>query len=159
MQEEKDARYEAAKNKALRVLEYRSHSEREICDKLKRAGFEYEYIERVLEFLREYNFINDREFAEKYARDLKNIKKLGRLRVKAELMKKGIKAEFIEVAISGIDWEEEDVLTPMVRKKLGGDFERKSIDRCIRYFLYKGYSYDEIKVSIERLQSEEENGI
>ena len=159
MEEDKSTRYEAAKNKALRLLEYRSHSEREMRDKLKRVGFGHEEIERVLEFLREYNFINDREFAEKYARNLKNIKRMGKHRIKAELMKKGIASELIDDAISGIDWEEEDILTPMVRKKLDGDFERKSIDRCVRYFLYKGYSYDEIKIAIDRIQSEEENGI
>ena len=47
----------------------------------------------------------------------------------------------------------------MVKKKLSGDFERKSIDRCIRYFVYKGYGFEEIKSMIEKVKAEEEYGI
>lgn len=159
MYSEKKLSYEQAKNKALRFLEYRTHSERELYDKLKRAGAENDDIENILEFLREYNLVNDREFAARYAKDLKNLKKMGKKRVKAELIKKGISSEFAESAIEEIEWEEEDVLYPMVKKKLAGDFERKSIDRCVRYFLYKGYSYDDIKNAIERIQSEEDYGL
>lgn len=159
MYSEKKLSYEQAKNKALRLLEYRTHSERELYDKLKRAGAENDDIENILEFLREYNLVNDREFAARYAKDLKNLKKMGKKRVKAELIKKGISSEFAESAIEEIEWEEEDVLYPMVKKKLAGDFERKSIDRCVRYFLYKGYSYDDIKNAIERIQSEEDYGL
>lgn len=159
MYSEKKLSYEQAKNKALRLLEYRTHSERELYDKLKRAGAENDDIENIIEFLREYNLVNDREFAARYAKDLKNLKKMGKKRVKAELIKKGISSEFAESAIEEIEWEEEDVLYPMVKKKLAGDFERKSIDRCVRYFLYKGYSYDDIKNAIERIQSEEDYGL
>ena len=58
-----------------------------------------------------------------------------------------------------IEWEDEDILYPMVKKKLSGDFERKSIDRCIRYFVYKGYGLEEIKSMIEKINAEEEYGI
>ena len=36
--EKKELTFDEAKDKALRLLEFRSHSEREISDKLKRAG-------------------------------------------------------------------------------------------------------------------------
>lgn len=156
---EKKLEFEQVKNKALRYLEYRAHSEHELYVKLKRAGAEEEDIERVLEFLREYRFVDDKEFAVKCARDMKNLKKFGKKRVRAELMKKGIDSEYIENAIEQIEWEDEDVLYPMVKKKLSGDFERKSIDRCIRYFVYKGYGFEEIKSMIEKIKAEEEYGI
>ena len=73
---EKKLEFEQVKNKALRYLEYRAHSEHELYVKLKRAGAEEEDIERVLEFLREYRFVDDKEFALKCARDMKNLKKL-----------------------------------------------------------------------------------
>lgn len=156
---EKKLDYEQAKNKALKILEYRTHSEREIYDKLKRAGAKSGDIENVLEFLREYNFVNDKDFALRYAKDLKNLKKLGKRRVKAELMKKGIPSELAENTLEEIEWEEEDILYPLIKKKLAGDFEKKSIDRCVRYFIYKGYDFDDIKQSIERIKSEEDYGI
>ena len=156
---EKKLNFEQAKNKALRYLEYRSHSEHELCAKLRRAGADEQDIENVLEFLREYRLVDDRGFALKCAKDMKNLKKLGKKRVRAELMKKGIDSEYIENAIEEIEWEDEDILYPMVKKKLSGDFERKSIDRCIRYFVYKGYGFEDIKSTIEKIKAEEEYGI
>ena len=44
----------------------------------------------------------------------------------------------------------------MVRKKLGGDFEKKSTDRCMRYFLYRGYGISEVKNCIDTIKNEEE---
>lgn len=159
MEKEKTLSFEQAKEKALRILEYRSHSEREMRDKLKRAGAQSDDIEHVLSFLREYRFLNDGDYAVRLAKDLKNLRKLGKNRVRAELVKKGIAPELIQNALEEIDWDSEDILLPMVKKKLMGNFDKKNKDKCIRYFLYKGYSFDEIKHAIEKIQSEEQNGV
>lgn len=159
MQTKKELDFNQAKEKALRYLEFRSHSEKELSDKLKRAGAKEHDIESVLEFLKSYNFINDHSFAEKYAHDLIVLKKFGKNRVKLELSKKGIASDIICEILENFDLEIEDILTPLVSKKLAGDFQKKSIDRCIRYFLYKGYSYDEIKTSIDKIKTEEEYDI
>ena len=156
---EKKLNFGQVKDKALRYLEYRAHSEYELYLKLKRAGADDKDLEGVMEFLREYRFVDDKEFSLKCARDMKNLKKFGKKRVRAELMKKGIAHEYIENAIEEIEWEDEDILYPMVKKKLSGDFERKSIERCIRYFSYRGYGFEEIKSMIEKIKAEEEYGI
>lgn len=159
MEKEQKLSYDRAKNKALKYLEYRSHSERELCDKLYRAGADSETTERVLEFLREYNFVNDRDYAIRYAKDLKNLRKLGKKRVFSELIKKGICRDFAVSAVESLDWEDSEPLLSMARSKLSGNFDKKSRDKCMRYFLYKGYDFDEIKKAINKIQSEEENGI
>ena len=155
MQTKKELDFNQAKEKALRYLEFRSHSEKELSDKLTRAGAKEYDIESVLE----YNFLNDSSFAEKYTHDLVTLKRFGKKRVKLELSKKGISQEIISEVLENFDWDSEDILTPLVSKKLAGDFQKKSIDRCIRYFLYKGYSYDEIKTSIDKIKTEEEYDI
>ena len=147
--------YEQTKDKALRLLTFRAHSEKELAEKLRMAGAEAEDIEKTLEFCRRYNFVNDLQYAKLKARDLKNLKKYGRHRIEAELHSKGISAEFIEEAVSELDFDDtKDTLLPLVRKKLGGDFEKKSVDRCIRYFLYRGYDLREIKECIYTIQGE-----
>lgn len=155
MDTEKKLDYEQTKHKALKILEYRTHFESELKTKLKRAGAEDENVEMVMEFLKEYNFVNDSELSLKYAKDLKNLKKFGKKRVYAELIKKGVSAELAQNAIDELSWEDGDVLYRMIEKKLCGNTERKNIDKCIRYFLYKGYSYDEIKRALERIKAEE----
>lgn len=56
------------------MLEFRSHSERELSDKLKIAGAKEEDIDEILEFCRNYGFLDDRKYAIAKAKDLKNLK-------------------------------------------------------------------------------------
>ncbi len=149
--EQKELTFEQTKDKALRLLEFRAHSERELTDKLKRAGAKGNDIEEVLEFCRNYGFVDDRSFAVKKARDLKNLKRYGIRRIKSELYSKGIAAEYIEEAVAELD-DDEEMLIPLVEKKLGGNFEKKNVDKCIRYFIYRGYSFSDIKNCIDELK-------
>lgn len=152
--EKKELTFEQAKDKALRLLEFRAHSEKELRDKLKIAGAKAEDTEEVLSFCREYGFVNDRQFALMKARDLKNLKKYGLQRIKSELYSKGISAEYVEEAVAEIDEDETDMLLPLVQKKLRDNFEKKNVDKCIRYFIYRGYNFGDIKNCIDQIKSE-----
>ena len=66
--------YEQIKEKALRLLEFRAHSEGELFQKHRKQGATEEHIEQVLAFCREYGFVNDEDFAIRKARDLQIIK-------------------------------------------------------------------------------------
>lgn len=151
---EKELNFNEAKEKALRLLEFRSHSEKELSDKLKRAGAKNEDIEEILDFCRNYGFVNDNSYAKRKAKDLQHLKKYGRRRIEQELYAKGISSQNIAQAIAELDFDDtEDTLYPLVEKKLKGDFEKKSIDRCIRYFIYRGYEISDIKSCIEKIKN------
>ncbi len=154
MIEKKELTASGAKEKALRLLEYRAHSEKELCDKLLRAGANRDDLPPIVEFLKEYGFLNDSEYSRRLAQDLQNLKKYGKLRIISELKAKGISAEDIDAAVSELDEGEAEALLPLVEKKLKGDFEKKSIDRAIRYFIYRGYGFSDIKACIEQLKTD-----
>lgn len=154
IKEKKELTPERAKEKALRLLEFRSHSEKELCDKLIQAGAKREYLPEIVEFLREFGLLNDSEYAKRLARDLQNLKKFGKRRIVQELKAKGISGEALETALSELSEEEEDALLPLVERKLGGDFEKKNVDRAIRYFIYRGYGFEDIKTCIDKLKSD-----
>ena len=141
-----------AKEKALRLLAFRAHSEHELSEKLKRAGAKDEDLPEILAFVKEYGFVNDAEYAHHLAKDLQNIKKYGKKRIFAELKARGIASEYIEAALSELSDEEEDALLPLVSKKLGGNFEQKNIDKAIRYFIYRGYEFGDIKACIDKIK-------
>ena len=48
----------------------------------------------------------------------------------------------------------EDMLLPLVEKRLKGNFEKKNIDKCIRYFMYRGYGFSDIKNCIDNIKEE-----
>ena len=145
--------YEQTKDKALRLLTFRAHSEKELCDKLRMAGAKEEDIERTLEFCRRYGFVNDLQYAKSKARDLKNLKKYGKRRIEAELYSKGISSEAVSEAVGELEFDD-DILKMLVEKKLANNFEKKSIDRCMRYFLYRGYEMSDIRNCIEEIKGD-----
>lgn len=148
--------YEAVKEKALRLLEFRSHSERELADKLRIKGASDEHIELTLDFCRRYGFVNDASYAERKANDLINLKKYGIRRIRNELKMKGISDEIIEDVLSALDTEKEtENLINLVEKRLKGDFSDKNKDKCLRYFVYRGYDIYDIKDVILTLENGE----
>lgn len=144
-----------AKEKALRLLAFRAHSEKELSDKLIMAGAKKEDLPYVLDFVKEYGFVNDAEYAVHLAKDLQKLKKYGKKRIEDELRKRGISSDDIKNALFELDDEEQDSLLPLVEKKLGGNFEQKNIDKAIRYFIYRGYRFDDIKACIEKVRETE----
>ncbi len=152
--ENKTLNYNEAKEKALKFLDFRSHSEKELKDKLKRAGAPDDIISDVIDFLNEYRLIDDTEYAKRYARDLQNLKRYGKNRIKSELVIKGIKSYIIDEVIAELPEQEENLLFELVKKRLKGDFEKKNCDRVMRYFIYRGYQPDEIKSCINDLKAE-----
>ncbi len=154
MTEKKELTAAQAKEKALRLLEYRAHSEKELEAKLLRAGADRNDLPPIMDFLKEYGFLNDADYARRLALDLQNLKKFGKRRIVSELKVKGISAEDIESAVSELEEEESSALLPLIEKKLKGDYEKKSIDRAIRYFTYRGYGFSDIKACIEQLKAD-----
>lgn len=146
--------YDAVKERALRLLAFRAHSEYELRDKLAHDGASGEDIDSVIDFLYEYKLIDDSIYAARLAADLSNIKKYGRYRIVAELSRKGIPREIIAEVTDEMDTDEEEQLLPLMEKKLAGDFDQKSRDRAFRYFAARGYSFDDIKSAYNKLKGE-----
>ena len=146
--------YQKAKDKALKLLEFRDHTKKEIREKLFRAGAENEVICEVLEFLSEYNLINDEVYAKRYANDLKNLKKFGKKRIERELINKGISKDTVFEVLSEMEETDEEELSILINKRLKGNFDKKNCDKIMRYFIYRGYSPDEIKRCIDSLRTD-----
>ena len=92
--EESDAR--RAREKALYLLEHRSHSKRELTEKVARTAASREAAQAAADRLEELGLLNDRAFAESYARELIQRKRYGLRRVRQELARKGIPRDMAE---------------------------------------------------------------
>lgn len=156
-EETKPLNYDDAKEKALRYLEFRSHSEKELSDKLRRAGADDDIIQQIMTFLREYKLVNDLDYARRYSRDLQNLKKFGKNRIITELKIKGISYDIIDTVISELPQAEDNILEEMIKKRLKDNFDKKNKDKVIRYFIYRGYQFDEIKECINKLEQNQCN--
>ena len=101
--------------------------------------------------------MNDKSYAERKAKDLINLKKYGIHRIKSELKAKGISDIIIQEVLAEIDTDsEQETLMGLVEKKLKNDFSDKNKDRCISYFIYRGYNMYDIKNAINTVKERSE---
>lgn len=157
--QESDAR--RAREKALYLLEHRSHSKRELTEKIARTSASREAAEAAADHMEELGLLNDESFARDYARELFTRKKFGSRRVRQELSLKGIGSALIdellaEYADEGI--ETENVLSVLQRKYGGWEEDEKIKRRAVAALQRLGYSYEQIRRAMA-LSGEEEQGL
>lgn len=83
----------------LRLLAVRLRSRRELNDRLRRHGITAEVRRRVLDRLTEDGFLDDLRFARAWIQGRLTTRPSGRVRLRAELLRKGVAAEVIEQAL------------------------------------------------------------
>lgn len=158
MENKTENTFETAKEKALRLLERRRHTKKELSDKLLRAGFSSEIISDVCTWAIEYGFLDDAEYARAFISDSIRYKNYGKRRIRQALLFKGIDSFIVDDALEGFDFQEEEKLAQLVGKKLGSVYDRKTVERVIRHFAAKGYAFDAIKSAIAAYQEEHPSG-
>lgn len=145
------------RQKTLLYLARRIHSKRELENKLRQKKYEIDLINEVLNDLVEKRIINDESFALHFADEKINRKKWGFMKVKSELIKKGISSELIDKALKSYSTPESQNETAAVlaKKKLNIISKRESDPQKIKrkilsYLVSRGFSYD---TTIEVIQS------
>ena len=84
---------------ALRYIANRMKTEEEVRQKLK-AGFCEQLTEQIIARLKENGYIDDSNYVTCYIRDRIRFNPMGRLRIKKELLSKGIAKSLIEETAS-----------------------------------------------------------
>ncbi len=136
-----------ARERALYLMESRDHSYRELFDKLEK-NYSEDICFEVCNRLAEIGVINDRRYAEKLCRQLFEVKKLGRYRVKQEMRLKGLGSEIIEEAMENFSEEDEpfERLEKLVEQKYERYLtDRRGVEKVKNALARKGYSFGEIK--------------
>lgn len=134
------------KSSALKIIERSYKTEKEVIEKLKEKGYEDSAINKSIEFLKEYNFINDVNYAKAYIKDKLN--SVGSQKIKYILLQKGIAKEIIEEGLADLNKENEKNTAfnlakkklDIIRKKENDDY--KISGKLYRYLISRGYEYD-----------------
>ncbi|MGG7212229.1 recombination regulator RecX [Clostridium nigeriense] len=147
--------YLKCKNTALRIVEKAYKSEKELKDKLILKGYDNESIYKTMNFLKEYNFLSDNNYAKMYVKDKSRIQ--GKKKIKFDLIKKGITDNIIEEEISNIDREgEREGAYNLAIKKYNTIAKReddkfKLSQKLYRFLLSKGYDYDTVSYVVKKI--------
>ncbi len=96
MEEEKELLLKG-KKRALRLLERKDYSRKELSDRLKKDGYTQELTEQVMEYLDRFHYLDDARVAGSYIRGRKALK--SRRELEFLLKQKGISEEEIDLAL------------------------------------------------------------
>lgn len=96
-----------ARDAALRLLSYRPRSRQEVRRRLYQKGFAEDVVEPCVARLTEESLLDDRAFAEAYARETVRLRPRGRFGMVRELRRKGVAREVAEEVVDGVMAEEE----------------------------------------------------
>ena len=135
--------YENAKNKALNFISYKLRTEKEVINKLS-ADYSMEIIEKVLEMLRRYNYVNDENYVRAFVKDRINLHKEGRIKILYMLKQRGIDDLLAENILSNYDFNDEELIIYHLNKRVKNKGSLKERDKIISFLINKGFEYDDV---------------
>lgn len=150
---------ERAYQQALAFLSYRTRSEAEIRQHLRKRKIAPDVIEHTLDRLRSNRLADDGQFARAWVENRSTFRPRGRRALSWELKRKGIAADTAESALGGLD---EDALAREAGLKKAGrlvDLEWDDFRAKLTGFLARrGFSYPVIAGAVSRLWDETHAG-
>lgn len=142
-----------ALNKSMKWLTASYRSEKEVIKYLKEKKYDNKVINYVLDKLKEYNFLNDENLANNFVEFGQN--KMGIHKLRQKLMNKGVNKDIIENALKNVDNQDEICYDCAIKKIKNMDKTKENLAKLIRYLLSKGFDYDTIKRTCDKLKLNE----
>ncbi len=153
MRSQKSYTVEEAQKALEHYCSYQERTHKEVDQKLQSLGMIPLVREEILVYLLQNNFLNEERFARAYARGKFNQNRWGRVKIKQNLLQKGISEANIKIGLTEID---PDAYIEMIQRlaekyefknKGKNSYEKKQ--KLIRYLQQKGYEFDLIYKSID----------
>lgn len=145
--------YKKCLGRALKYIAYQERTEYEVRKKLEGLDFLNITIEKVIDEVKDYNYLNDETYAENYIDS--QIKKMGSYKIKYKLEKKGIDEKIINKFLNNYsyDFRYETALNIAKNKnKQYGDIAyNKRYNRLYGYLKRRGYNYSIIKTVVSEI--------
>ena len=137
-----------AKEKALWLISYRSHSKKELRDKIRRTC-DAEAADKAVERMEELGLVNDEDFARRYAEQLLYGKRLSKRAAFYELRRKGIDQATAEEALAELDVDVHEQIRALIEKKYRNINDEKIRRRAVAALQRLGYGWESIKAVLE----------
>lgn len=120
MSDNLDKYYSKAKAYAYKLISKRLYTEYEISEKLKKREFSPPVIRQVLNELRDYNYVNDLEFARLWIKTRLRLKPKGERLLRLELIKRGITKDTANQALAEVlkDYSQEALALNLAKRRI-----------------------------------------
>ena len=136
--------FDEQKTKVMKYIVFKKRTEQEVRTKFANS-IEPNMLEDIIEYLKEAQYLNDKEYIEKTINNYKILKNLSLKEVKYKLLAKGLNKDDIEDYI----YEHKEELNEYEQKSAKNIFYKKQRDmeqdEIKQYLLKKGYKLENIK--------------
>ncbi len=143
--------FDREKTKILKYILYKKRSENEVRNKFL-STINEELLDEIIEYLKEANYINDKEYIQKTVNNFITLKNLSIKEIKYKLLSKGLNKDDIEDYL----YENKEELEEYEIKSAENIIYKKSStmekEEIMQYLLKKGYKNDSIKQAFEEEQ-------
>lgn len=148
-----------AKRTAYYYASYKPRTYKQVRDRLKKESLSDEIISTAIEFLKEFNLLDDRNYAEMLIKEFTERKNASKFKIKNELFKRGIDKEISEEFIEKYypHDNENDLALDSARKKMrmiSHKPKEKHLQLLINHLQREGFNWDIIKSIIAGFKSE-----
>jgi regulatory protein len=151
--------------KAINYIAMGSKSSKEVVSYLKRKGFDSICINEAIEKLKNLKYLDDMDYAERFAKQKLSRKTIGKNLIKQDLIRKGIPRDIIKKVISGLPSDEagfEKIYQAALKKYNSVKNKPNPIQKVYMNLISKGFDSNTVLKVINNLKknlksSEEEN--
>lgn len=155
----KEQRIIDAKNLALNYVSFKPRTSAQIEQKLRQKGYTKDEIQRVVQFLTEFGYLDDRTFVRNYVKLALEQKKHSLARIRQSLYSKGVRKELIEEVFNEFTNDEielENAYKIGLKKyqQLLKQNKSQPLHRLAQYLRLKGFEWDIINKVCEKLERE-----
>ncbi|MGR8934341.1 MAG: regulatory protein RecX [Gammaproteobacteria bacterium] len=140
------------RERCLNLLARREHSRAELGHKLQAKGFAKHAVDAVIAVLAQEGWQSDTRFTEAFVRQrLRD--GYGPLRIRQELLQRGIDAPDMDAAVAEFATGWEELLERLYRKKFPADklLARNEWAKRVRFLQQRGFPYEHIRSLASRI--------
>lgn len=129
-----------AKKRAMHLLEQMDRTRKQLYDKLLEGEYPKECIEEAIAYVEHYHYIDDARYACNYVRYAQE--KKSRMRIRQDLLKKGVPSGLIEEALEEefCSDEEAQIRELLIKRRYdAGNADEKEFRRTYSFLLRRGF--------------------
>jgi len=159
---EQEEQYVQAKQRALDYLAHKPRTEEEVRRKLRREDAPEPVIEDVVARLHELSYLDDEAYATDYVRNRFASKKYGPVRIRRELVERGVDRHVADRAVADLFEDEDPVAAAREHaekrwSRLADEEPRRRKQKLYRYLRRRGFTSDTIYPILDDLERQAES--
>ena len=137
-------------DKIRKYCSYQDRSALEVRRKMSQLLIPSEEADILMDELIEEKFVDDNRFAESFIRGKMNIKRWGRVKIKVELMQRGIAGDIIREKMAELDQNLYTENLQYLIQKWKSENPEGEREKMFRFLMGKGYEASEISAALHQ---------